>query len=213
MTRLTSSPQWLSSLLMSWSQSSKLGRFLLSCDLKVSAHIRCRQTLYSRLTDENPWLEYIQLFENKGAMMGCSNPHPHGQSWSLSYVPSIARKQLDSQLEFSRLSVPDDSQAPALSNGKPSLLLSYAHSEMQPKPSPRVIFSTDHFVAMVPYWALWPFEVMILPYKRHIASVLDLMDEERLDLANALRRATCRMDNLFQTSFRKPSVLANFSKG
>lgn len=135
--------------------------------------------------------------------MGCSNPHPHGQSWSLSYVPTIARTQLDSLHEFSKLSVPSGSTAPLLDNGKPSLLLNYAHSELQPSPSPRVIFSTNHFVALVPYWALWPFEVMVLPYKRQIASVIDLTEEESVDLAETLRRVTCRLDNIFKTSFRQ----------
>lgn len=96
---------------------------------------------------------------------------------------------------------PSASSIPKLSSGKPCLLLAYAHSELNPRPSPRVVFSTDHFLACVPYWAVWPFEAMILPRSRHIPSIAHLTPDEKTDLASALGRLTCRLDNLFRCSF------------
>jgi UDPglucose--hexose-1-phosphate uridylyltransferase len=120
-------------------------------------------------------------FENKGAMMGCSNPHPHGQAWTLSYIPKEAQKILDSQLAYYK-------------SNKSHLLLDYAKVEIESN-SPRVVVKSEHFAAMVPYWAVWPFEVMICPVKRRISHLLDLDEEEKADLASVIRKMTCRYDN------------------
>lgn len=123
----------------------------------------------------------LRRFENKGSMMGCSNPHPHGQAWSLSYIPAEAQKLLRSQKEYfvkhSRV-----------------LLLDYVQAELKSK-SPRIVVATEHFVALVPYWALWPYEVMICPAKRQIRNITELEPDEKEDLAQVLRRMTCRYDN------------------
>lgn len=118
--------------------------------------------------------------------MGCSNPHPHGQAWTLSYIPVEAHKILRSQKAFYEAN-------------KSNLLLEYAKAEIE-SDSPRVVVKSENFAALVPYWAVWPFEVIICPTKRHIPHLLDLTEEEREDLATTIRKMTCRYDN------RKPSL-------
>lgn len=115
-------------------------------------------------------------------MMGCSNPHPHGQAWSLSYIPTEAQTLLDSLKAYH-----------STSNGK-NLLLDYAQAEIASQ-SPRVIVAGEHFAALTPYWAVWPYETIICPTKRRIANVAELTDEESTDLASVLRKMTCRFDN------------------
>ncbi|KAH8916760.1 putative GAL7-UDP-glucose--hexose-1-phosphate uridylyltransferase [Atractiella rhizophila] len=170
------------------------------------------QVLYKDVSEKQEWIKYIQIFENKGALMGCSNPHPHGQSWSLDYIPSLPSAILRSVKEFAmkeaNLENAKSSQIPLLNNGRPSLLLTYASQELctyrtSPEGSRLIVTPTDesHFLALVPYWATWPYEVMILPFRRHIPHVADLKEEERSDLALILGQVTRKMDNLFQTSF------------
>jgi len=156
--------------------------------------------LYSKIQREYPFIKYIQVFENKGAMMGCSNPHPHGQVWALSYIPTISTKVLKSQEDFanSEMQVPDSAR---LADGRPSLLLSYAHSELHPEPSARVLYRSEFFMAIVPFWATWPFEVMILPHSHHIPSLLHLPAKADLDLASTLSHITRAYNNLFRCSF------------
>lgn len=156
--------------------------------------------LYSKIKREHPSIQYIQIFENKGAMMGCSNPHPHGQVWALSHIPSIPTTVLQSQEDFanSKKDVPETAR---LRDGRPSLLLSYAHFEIFPRPSPRVLHQTDFFLAVVPFWATWPFEVLILPHSLHIPSLLHLSPAAKRDLAVVLSYMTRAYDNLFNCSF------------
>ncbi|GAA6039519.1 hypothetical protein JCM8097_008363 [Rhodosporidiobolus ruineniae] len=164
-------------------------------------------TLYKDVSAENPWIKYIQIFENKGAMMGCSNPHPHGQAWSLSYVPTIPKVMLEAQREYALEweDSPVEEGVPRLSNGLPSLLLTYAASELalyrsSPDTS-RVVYLGEHFLAVVPYWASWPFEVLVIGYRRHIPSLAYLTEEEKQDFAKTLVRVGRRYDNLFECSF------------
>ncbi|BGP20343.1 hypothetical protein JCM10213_001604 [Rhodosporidiobolus nylandii] len=163
--------------------------------------------LYKGISTENSWIKYIQIFENKGAMMGCSNPHPHGQAWSLSYVPTIPSVMLRSQREFAHEHKGQEmgEGVPLLINSLPSLLLTYAASELasyrSDPASSRVIYLSEHFVAMVPYWASWPFEVLVVPFRRHIPSIAYLTDEEKADFAKTLVRVGTRYDNLFECSF------------
>lgn len=145
------------------------------------------QSLYREVSESLDWIKYIQIFENKGAMMGCSNPHPHGQAWSLSYIPFEAQTILSSLRAYH-------------SQHGTNLLLGYARAEIDSK-SPRIVVQGEHWAAMVPYWALWPYEMMIVPTRRRIPHVLDLQEEEKTDLADVFRKATCRYDNLFQCSF------------
>jgi UDPglucose--hexose-1-phosphate uridylyltransferase len=135
-----------------------------------------------RLGERYPW---VQVFENKGALMGCSNPHPHGQIWACDYLPNEA--------------VLEDSHQRAYfeAQGRP-LLLDCA--EREAALAQRVVVQTAHWLAVVPWWATWPFETLLLP--RFAAQRLPQLDAaQRHDLAWALHRLTARYDNLFGVSF------------
>ncbi|KAF8509898.1 putative GAL7-UDP-glucose--hexose-1-phosphate uridylyltransferase [Gautieria morchelliformis] len=146
-------------------------------------------------------IQYVQIFENKGAMMGCSNPHPHGQVWSLSEVPSLPAKELASLFVYARTSQPP-SEAPKDAKGRPNLLLEYAHFETHlPRDEGRVVVQNDHWVVLVPWWATWPFETLLLPFKRQIPCLTELSSDEKGSLAEIISKLTKRYDNLFSTSF------------
>ncbi|THB66453.1 MAG: UDP-glucose--hexose-1-phosphate uridylyltransferase [Desulfovibrio sp.] len=130
-------------------------------------------------------INHVQIFENRGEIMGCSNPHPHGQIWANSTVPDIPAKE-------------DSSQARYLATKGRCLLCDYLEAEIAG--GERILFMNDSFVVLVPFWAMWPFETMILP-REHAGSVLDLNAKARLDLADAMIRLGVRYDNLFSTSF------------
>ena len=132
-----------------------------------------------------PLVNYVQVFENKGAMMGASNPHPHGQIWATEHLPNEPAKEQVAQLAY---------RAAHAS----CLLCHYLALELAR--GERIVCANDHFVALVPFWATWPFETMILS-RRHVASLPDLSGDERDALADLLQRLTTRYDNLFQTSF------------
>ncbi|ORY54478.1 galactose-1-phosphate uridylyltransferase [Leucosporidium creatinivorum] len=173
-------------------------------DAEIEGVVKAWTKLYVGVSSGNPWLKYIQIFENKGAMMGCSNPHPHGQAWSLSYIPSRPATILQSQRDYAHSQNPIPN-VPLLANGKPSLLLNYAASELAKHQTgdedSRVILVGKHFIALVPFWASWPFETMVLPFQRHIPSLAALTEEEATDLASTLGAVSRRMDNLFECSF------------
>ena len=128
-----------------------------------------------------PW---VQVFENKGAMMGCSNPHPHGQIWANSFLPNEAANE-------------DTRQRAYFAERGTPLLVDYAAQEAGGE---RVVVETEHWLAVVPYWASWPFETLLLP-KAHVRQLPDLDPAQRDDLAVALKKLTSRYDNLFQCSF------------
>ncbi|KAG8813722.1 galactose-1-phosphate uridyl transferase, partial [Serendipita sp. 399] len=149
-------------------------------------------------------IKYVQIFENKGSMMGCSNPHPHGQIWSLTEVPSLPAKELENLRQYSLDHTSKDlaSSAPKHLDGRPCMLCEYAYHELSiPLEEGRVVLKNEHWVALVPYWAVWPFEIMLLPHHRHIPSLDNLTDEEIISFAAILGQLTIRYDNLFSTSF------------
>lgn len=136
-------------------------------------------------------ITYVQLFENKGEIMGCSNPHPHGQLWASRSLPTEPAKEQRAQL--------------AWLNGRPSSVLSRSpllldYLDIERREGARLIFENEHFTCLTPYWAVWPFETMILP-RRHIRRIVELTPAERDSLADALKRMTTRYDNLFEVSF------------
>ena len=133
----------------------------------------------------DPNINYVQIFENRGAIMGCSNPHPHGQIWACSFLPEEITKELKQQKAY-------------FEKHKSKLLLDYVKAELEKKE--RIVCETEFFVALVPYWAFWPFETMILP-KFPVASINQLKDNERDDLALIIKKLTTRYDNLFECSF------------
>jgi len=131
------------------------------------------------------FIRYVQIFENRGAMMGCSNPHPHGQIWSNSSIPDLPAKETEMQLQYR-------------SEKGGCLLCDYLSLESES--DERIVVENDGFLVVVPFWALWPFEVMILP-KAHQGSILEMSDRERDLLADVMRRIGIRFDNLFETNF------------
>jgi UDPglucose--hexose-1-phosphate uridylyltransferase len=127
----------------------------------------------------------VQVFENKGAAMGCSNPHPHGQIWASRLVPQIPARKLAAQQRY------------AAAHGG-DLLGDYLAQELEREE--RLVCRNDHWVALVPFWAVWPFETMLIPVRR-VEWLPALDTAERLALADIVRRLTARYDNLFKTSF------------
>lgn len=128
---------------------------------------------------------WVQVFENKGAAMGCSNPHPHGQIWANSFIPNELAREEQTQKQW-------------LTDKRTPMLLDYAQKEQQS--GERIVVETEHWIAVVPYWAAWPFETLLLP-KAHVRRLTELSDEQKQDLALALKQLTSRYDNLFQCSF------------
>ncbi|KJA27323.1 hypothetical protein HYPSUDRAFT_35173 [Hypholoma sublateritium FD-334 SS-4] len=172
---------------------------------RMSIHdIGCVITEWIRIYLERgsqPGIEYVQIFENKGSIMGCSNPHPHGQIWSLSAVPTIPMQELRSLKEYAT-EMALSSEGPRRPDGKPCMLCDYAHEELKiPLAQGRVVVSNEHWLAIVPWWATWPFETMVLPYRRHVEAISDLTDEEKMAFADIIYRLTRRYDNLFSCSF------------
>ncbi|KFH45282.1 Galactose-1-phosphate uridylyltransferase-like protein [Hapsidospora chrysogenum ATCC 11550] len=129
---------------------------------------------------------YMQIFENKGAAMGCSNPHPHCQVWTTSTMPEEPGKELAQMTKYR-----------AEHDGR-HLLADYVKLELAKEE--RIVWQNDAFVVICPWWAIWPFEVIIIA-KRHIRSLLDFTDAERLQFADAIQEVTRRYDNLFECNF------------
>ena len=134
---------------------------------------------------EKDFINHIQIFENKGAVMGCSNPHPHGQIWAEEFIPDLPASEILNQRKYF-----DKHGTPMLGD--------YAEYENEKKE--RIIYENSSFIAVVPYWAVWPFETMILPVK-HITSIDQLGKSETADFADAFKKVTVKYDNLFKTSF------------
>jgi UDPglucose--hexose-1-phosphate uridylyltransferase len=135
--------------------------------------------------NNTPGIAYVEIFENRGDMMGCSNPHPHCQLWASSMLPNeIAKEQAAQEEYFS-------------AQGR-TLLGDYLDFELQA--GERVVYANDHFAVLVPWWAVWPFETMIIS-RRPVTGLDELSSDERDGLADALRQLTTRYDNLFEVSF------------
>jgi UDPglucose--hexose-1-phosphate uridylyltransferase len=132
-----------------------------------------------------PEINYVQIFENKGTVMGCSNPHPHGQIWAQSTVPDEPAKESEKQAEYYQ-------------QHQRSLLNDYLALELKEKE--RIIVENDNFVALIPFWAVWPFETMLIS-KRHIQHINQLTESEKQDYAKILKELTIIYDNLFEVSF------------
>jgi UDPglucose--hexose-1-phosphate uridylyltransferase len=161
-------------------------------DLTVSRmeriDIRAVVDLWAEQYDEigaKPSIRYVQVFENRGDMMGASNPHPHCQIWSTATIPNEPGKEQRAMLDYA-----------ARKNS--CLLCDYA--KLESRLGERVVCENDHFLVVTPFWALWPFETLVLA-KRHAPSLSDLSGDERDGLADVLKRITTRYDNLFETPF------------
>jgi UDPglucose--hexose-1-phosphate uridylyltransferase len=130
-------------------------------------------------------INYVQIFENKGAIMGCSNPHPHGQIWAQSTVPDEPAKESEKQQAY-------------FQQHQSSLLADYVALELEEKE--RIVIENDGFAVVVPFWAIWPFETMIIS-KRPLQHINRLTEAEKHDYAKILKELTIIYDNLFQVSF------------
>lgn len=172
-----------------------------SAEKSIVPIIEAWRRVYGSIPRENPFVRYVQIFENKGSAMGCSNPHPHGQVWSLDYVPEEPAKALASQWAYAQDEANRRAGEPLSSTGRPSLLLTYAQWELAQPGQPRVVALNEDWVALVPYWALWPFEVLVLPRAKHINHVLAMTTEQVRSFADILGEVTLRYDNLFECSF------------
>lgn len=129
--------------------------------------------------------DWVQVFENRGEIMGCSNPHPHCQIWATNTLPNEAVKEDQAQKEyFAKYGV--------------VMLQEYAELEMQQRE--RVVLHNDNWVAVVPFWAIWPFETLLIP-RRHVRNFPELTDIERENLASIMKRLLNKYNKLFNTSF------------
>jgi len=151
-------------------------------DIRNVVDVWCEQ--FKELSS-NSNINYIQIFENKGTIMGCSNPHPHGQIWSSEGIPVEPQKESKTQKAY-------------FSKHGRTLLGDYLGVELKKKT--RILTENDSFVALVPFWAVWPFEAMIIS-KRSMQNILELQNNERTELADIYKKLTIMYDNLFETSF------------
>mmetsp|Transcript_5429 Transcript_5429/g.23100 ORF Transcript_5429/g.23100 Transcript_5429/m.23100 type:complete len:355 (-) Transcript_5429:322-1386(-) len=135
--------------------------------------------------EKEPYINYVQIFENKGEMMGCSNPHPHGQIWSSGFIPAEVEKELENLKAYEE-------------KHEVGMLEKYVQDELTKKE--RIVCQNDSFLCVVPFWALWPFETMVIS-KEKVASLAEMSERMKEDLADIYQRITCRYDNLFKTSF------------
>jgi UDPglucose--hexose-1-phosphate uridylyltransferase len=133
----------------------------------------------------HPNVHAVQIFENRGAVMGCSNPHPHGQIWANEHVPDELAGEVQSQEAY-------------FAKHHRSLLEDYLRLEGEREE--RLVCANEHFVAVVPFWAIWPYETLLIS-RRPVPSVLELSRDQRRSLASILVRLTTRYDNLFKTPF------------
>jgi UDPglucose--hexose-1-phosphate uridylyltransferase len=131
------------------------------------------------------WINHVQIFENRGQIMGASNPHPHCQIWADATIPNEPTKELRAQHEY-------------YSQRKSCLLCDYLGLEL--KNNERIIADNDAFVALVPYWAIWPFEVMLIS-RPHLADLPELDSAQRDGLSQMLKQITGGLDYVFDTPF------------
>ena len=131
-----------------------------------------------------PFINHVQIFENKGAMMGCSNPHPHGQIWAQNSIPREVTKKWQQQKKY-------------WTENKKSLLQEYLEQELNAKE--RIVCKNEHFVALVPFWAVWPYESIIIP-RRHFQHIGQMTANEKKAFASILKDLTQRLDRIFNIS-------------
>jgi UDPglucose--hexose-1-phosphate uridylyltransferase len=139
---------------------------------------------FSTLSSQ-PEIQSVQIFENRGGMMGCSNPHPHGQIWANETIPDQLARECASFGEY-------------LQKHKSGLLEDYVDVELEKQE--RIVWANGHFVALVPFWAVWPFETLVIS-RRPVSCLNELQEGERKSLAEIMQQLTIRYDNLFHTSF------------
>ena len=150
----------------------------------INKVVKTWQNEYTELGSNN-MINYVQIFENKGAVMGCSNSHPHGQIWSQSTLPNEVDKK-------------DQQQRAYFSKYNSSLLGDYLKQELDV--NERIIYKNDDFVVLTPFWAVWPFETMIVP-KKQCKNITMISEQDSLNFADAISKTTKAYDKLFNCSF------------
>ncbi|KAH9420484.1 hypothetical protein DERP_000910 [Dermatophagoides pteronyssinus] len=167
---------------MCFHPSSRLSLPLMSID-EILAVINA---WIGELLKLGPIYRWVQIFENKGAIMGCSNPHPHCQIWASHFLPNIPRKK-------------DQQQRNYFEKYGRAMLWDYVQKELSNEE--RIVIRNEHWLALVPFWATWPFETMLLPYHRSIQRLNDINEMEKKSLASIMKGLLTIYDNLFEISF------------
>ena len=155
-------------------------------DLPTLQNVIAAWTEQTADLDSKEFIGYVQVFENKGAVMGASNPHPHSQVWASGHIPNEPRKELEAQADYYN------------EHGRP-LLVDYVAEEHRQKE--RLLAANDHFTALIPFWAIWPFEVLVSARRPGLTRLTELTSAEVESLAEILKAVTTRYDNLFEISF------------
>jgi UDPglucose--hexose-1-phosphate uridylyltransferase len=155
-------------------------------DLPVIESVLSTWVEQSKSLGEHDFIHYVQVFENKGELMGCSNPHPHSQIWASGHIPNEPTKELAKQFAYLK------------ENHRPLLVDCIAEEH---KRKERILVANDHFTALVPFWAVWPFEVLISAHRPGLTRLTELTAVELSALAEVLKFVTTRYDNLFEISF------------
>jgi UDPglucose--hexose-1-phosphate uridylyltransferase len=132
------------------------------------------------------WVKHVQIFENRGLMMGASNPHPHGQIWANAMLPNEPARELESF------------RVHAKTHGGKCLLCEYA--QLERNNGTRVVYENDEFLVVVPFWAVWPFEVLVIS-RRHVGALTDFSGAEKLALADVVKQVAVRYDRVFDVTF------------
>jgi UDPglucose--hexose-1-phosphate uridylyltransferase len=151
-------------------------------DIKKVVDVWCQE--YKSMGEED-YINYVQIFENKGDIMGCSNPHPHGQIWAQYSIPVEPAKECVKQQEY-------------FAQHGTTLLSDYLKEELDSME--RILVENEHFVALIPFWATWPYEAMLVS-KRAVSNLLALTEDEKEAMADCYKKLTVMYDNLFEISF------------
>ncbi|GMR43432.1 hypothetical protein PMAYCL1PPCAC_13627, partial [Pristionchus mayeri] len=151
-------------------------------DKETLAVVRLWMMQFAELAPKWKW---VQIFENRGAAVGCSNSHPHGQIWAGDFLPNLPQRKDDNQRKYYE------------KHGRP-LLVDYI--EKEEKKGERVVLINDHWIVVVPFWALWPYETMVIP-RRPVKRLSQLTEDEQVSLAEILRRLMTKYDNIFRCAF------------
>ncbi|KFD65490.1 hypothetical protein M514_01455 [Trichuris suis] len=153
--------------------------------MSIEEIVRVIDCWVEQLKTLSPDYNWVQIFENRGAAVGCSNTHPHGQVWATKYLPNIPSVMNNCQKKYHR-------------ERNSCMLLDYAKREIAD--GRRTVLTNSHWLIVVPFWAVWPFETMLLPL-RHVTQLTELTDEEKKSLADALGSLLRIYDGLFGTPF------------
>jgi UDPglucose--hexose-1-phosphate uridylyltransferase len=158
---------------------------LTMADMDVDAIEDVIQTWIVQDDELSQTYSHVQIFENRGSAMGCSNPHPHGQIWASNFIPTLVQRE-------------DTCQKAYMQKAGKNLLLDYVEQELAA--NERIVLQNDSWVWLVPFWATWPFEVLLLP-RQHIPNGQTISLENTRDLAQIMKAGLEAYDRLFSTSF------------